>query len=151
MHLRRMKHVVLAILGLSLLGCEALDDPSKLPPGSPDVEDTRSTALRRIQFEDLPVPAQMSLVTSGNRSFSYAGGGVRVGRFHYVGSLDPDLVTSFYQDNMVLRAFGWKLVSSDKRSNENVLKFAKSEQECTIRVGRENGYTFAHVDVNGAS
>ena len=38
MHLRQIRNVAVVAVGLLLLGCEALDDPSKIPPGSPDVD-----------------------------------------------------------------------------------------------------------------
>lgn len=129
-------------------GCESLDDPTKIPPGTPSASDTRSRMLRRLQFEDLPVPAAMQLVTRDNRTFSFVGGGVRVGRFRYAGSVPSTTVSRFYSENMVLRAFGWTAVGS---ADEESLHFEKPDQKCSVRVFEEHGHTIAEVLVQGSS
>ena len=138
----------IALTACFLPGCESLDDPTKIPPGTPNVGDTRSRVLRRLQFEDLPVPAAMQLVTRNNRTFSFVGGGVRVGRFRYVGTLTPAAVSRFYSENMVLRAFGWTPVDSP---DEESLQFEKPDQKCSVRVFQEHGHTIAEILVQGSS
>ena len=82
------------VLALLVVSCDSIENPRTLAPGEPSVAETRSLELQRSQFEDIPVPQGFEFVTRGNRSFSFARGGVRVGRFVYWGKKSVEEVAS---------------------------------------------------------
>jgi hypothetical protein len=150
MPLVRKRTVALAVLAL-LVGCSQVDNPGKTThPGSPTVRDTRSEVLSRGQFPDIPVPEGFSLVSRGNRSFSYVGGGVRVGRFHYWGrGAMPDVV-AFYRSTMGLRAYAWSLSASSSGDGQDSLTFTKQGDTCEITIQDDaEGATTVLVAVRG--
>ena len=150
MPLVRKRSLGLAVLAL-LVGCSQVDNPGKTThPGSPTVQDTRSAVLARAQFSDIPVPEGFSLVYRGNRSFSYVGGGVRVGRFHYWGRRAPADVVAFYRDAMGLRAYDWSLSSSSSADGRDTLTFTKQGDTCEINIEADaEGATTVLVAVRG--
>ena len=131
--------------------CTQIENPGTVVPGSPSVEDTQSRCLQRVQFEDVPIPWGFEYVTRGNRSFSYEGGGVRAGRFEYWGRTPLQETAAFFKETLVLRAYGWQLVSEDDdpRERSTTLKFRKRNQNCEIKIRQEAGDTRIYVLVTG--
>jgi hypothetical protein len=128
--------------------CEQLDNPGKVVPGSPTVQETRSSELQRSQLDDVPVPRDLTLVTRANQSFSYVGSGVRVGRFLYRGPVPVDQVVSFLRENMPLSAYGWTPTSESVDGPVARLSFQKGPDRCELDVSREDGATSLLIMVN---
>lgn len=130
------------------LGCEQIENPGKLTPGSPGVAGTRSVELQRSQLDDVPVPRDMELVTRANQSFSYTSAGVRVGRFRFRGNVAVDEAIDFYRKNMPLSAYGWTPTNESVDREVAVLTYSKNADRCDVRVTREDGATTILVMVN---
>lgn len=141
-----MSGVLLVLLAAS---CDSIENPRTLAPGEPDVAETRSVELQRSQFDDVPVPHGFEIVTRGNRSFSFARGGVRVGRFVYWGRQDVEEVANFFRRTMELRAYGWQLRSQDVGRTNATFDFRKDQVDCTVTITQEGGGTYVRIDVAG--
>lgn len=137
------------LTALVVAACTQIENPRTLSPAEPGVDEVRSRTLQRLQFDDVPVPRGFSYVTRGNRSFSYQGGGVRVGQFVYWGRDSADLVGQFYLDTMPLAAYGWKWSETRKIEDGVVHRFAKREQICEITIQVEPKGTYVTVFVTG--
>lgn len=136
------------LLGALAAGCEQIDNPGKLTPGSPGVDGTRSVELQRSQLDDVPVPRDMALITRANRSFSYTSAGVRVGRFRFRGDVPVDEILSFYRSNMPVSAYGWTPNSENAEGGVTTLSYTKGSDRCDIQAKREEGATTLLVMVN---
>ena len=136
---------VVVVLGTSCTmsdsGRPALDDSA--------ARRTRSQQLTRLQVSDVPVPPEMRLKKRGNRSFSFAGGGVRVAHLVYRGPLSIEDIISFYEDTMPLAAFGWVSAGEERNNNEVILRFTKNADNCEIRVFRDQDTATAEVELTG--
>jgi hypothetical protein len=132
-------------------GCRQIENPGKVYPQSPTVEDTRSKAITRNLPEDIPVPRDMTYITRANQSFSYLEGGVRVGRFHLWGNVARDDVTTFYRDRMPQRPYGWTLVNEQSQGATSVMHFRKDSDLLDISVGPEDSATIAVISLNTTS
>jgi hypothetical protein len=141
---------VLLLLALGA-GCRHLENPGKVYPQSPTVEDTRSKTITHHLPDDVPVPRDMTYVTRSNRSFSYYEGGVRVGRFHLWGNVSRDEVVAFYRDRMPQRPYGWTLVNEQSEGAMNVMHYRKDSDLCDISIGPEDGATVAVISLNAQS
>jgi hypothetical protein len=139
--------IVLAIV-LACAGCRQVENPGKVWPASPTVEDTRSHEISRNPPEDIPVPRDMLYVTRANQSFSYLQGGVRVGRFHYWGNVPTEEVVVFYRDRMPQRPFGWTLVGEQSQGATTKLSFRKDADRLEVSVGPEDAATVAVISLN---
>lgn len=140
-----------SMLGLVLVvfaACEQIENPGKVTPGTPQVNETRSDELQRNQFEDVPVPRDMQLVTRANQSFGYAAAGVRVGRYLYRGALAPEQVVGFLRENMPISAYGWTPASESVDGPVARLVYQKGADRCVLDVRREDGATSLLVMVN---
>jgi hypothetical protein len=130
------------------VACEQIENPGKVVPGSPTVQETRSTELQRSQLDDVPVPRDLTLVTRANQSFSYVASGLRVGRFLYRGPVPVDQVVSFLRENMPLSAYGWTPTAESVDGPVARLSFQKGADRCALEVSREDGATTLLIMVN---
>ena len=147
---RRFSMVVgCGLLPLLAVGCDSIENPRTFAPGEPDVAATRSVELHRSQFEDVPVPRGFEVVTRGNRSFSFARGGVRVGRFVYWGQQGVEEVAAFFRRTMGLRAYGWLFRSQDVGQDNTTIGFRKDHVECTVTITQGGNGTYVQIDVAG--
>jgi hypothetical protein len=140
-----------AILLLALAGCRQIENPGKIYPESPTVEDTRSKTITHHLPDDIPVPRDMTYVTRSNRSFSYYEGGVRVGRFHLWGTVDGAEVAAFYRERMPQRPYGWTLVNEQTQGATNVMHFRKDSELCDVSIGPEDSAIIAIISLNAQS
>lgn len=150
------KHINAAGASLLLLvalgaGCRQIENPGKIYPNSPSVEDTRSKTITHHLPEDIPVPRDMTYVTRSNRSFSYYEGGVRVGRFHLWGNVQGDEVAAFYRERMPQRPYGWTLVNEQANGASSVMHFRKDSDLVDITIGPEDSATVAVISLNAQS
>jgi hypothetical protein len=128
--------------------CRQVENPGKVFPESPSVEDTRSREITRNPPEDIPVPRDMLYETRLNKSFSYLQGGVRVGRFHYWGSVPAEEVLVFYRERMPQRPYGWTFVSEQSKGPTTNLYFRKDSDRIEVSIGPENAGTVAIISLN---
>ena len=143
---------ILALLTGALGGCaEQIENPGKIMPGSPSVSDTQSQHLQRVQFADVPVPRGFELVTRGNRSFSFQGGGVRLGRFRYWGKQTREEVAAFYRRTMPLSTYGWSSKADKEDKDVSTLVFAKDDDSCVVSIREEGGATVIHLKVSSTN
>ena len=137
------------LLPLLAVGCDSIENPRTLVPGEPDVAATRSVELHRSQFEDVPGPRGFEFVTRGNRSFNYARGGVRVGRFLYRGRQGVEEVAAFFRRTMGLRAYGWQFRSQDVGQSNTIIGFSKNRVDCTVTITPGANGTYVQIDMAG--
>jgi len=104
----------------SFAGCKKGDQPA----GSPQVAFSND-----VTFEDIPVPAEFSLVRKD--SYSFQNDVTRVGRLVYKGRSNINNVLAFYQQQMPLH--GWQEMSYiDYRSSTRY--YEKEGQSCILTV-----------------
>jgi hypothetical protein len=139
----------LALSFLLLCGaCRQVENPGKVFPESPTVEDTRSHEVSRNPPEDIPVPRDMLYETANNVSFSYLQGGVRVGRFSYWGNLSTEDVVAFYRERMPQRPFGWTLVNEGVQNSRTRLSYRKEADRLDLDISPGRGGTVAVIYLN---
>ncbi len=140
--------IIASLTGI-LSGCaQQIENPGKIMPGSPTVEDTQSTELQRTQFTDIPVPVGFELVTRGNRSFSFQGGDVRLAKYRYWGMQSPEVVAAFYRRTMSLDTYGWSPLSESTEDGTSTLAFVKNPDSCVVTIHEEDGATVIRVNVS---
>lgn len=139
------------MLVLAASGCRQVENPGKVFPQSPSVEDTRSKEISRNPPEDIPVPRDMQYITRANQSFSYLQGGVRVGRFHFWGNVTTEDVAIFYRERMPQRPYGWTLVNEKSQGAVTTMQFQKTSDHLELRIEPEGGSTVAVVSLNTQS
>jgi len=142
----------LTVASLLVLGAcseQQVENPRKTIEGTPTVEQTRSQELQRVQFRDVPVPKGFQLVTRGNRSYSFQGGGVRVAGLQYWGTEPPEEVVAFYNQTMPLSVYGWRPAGRKDLENASVLTFEKNGQSCEVTIAREEGATVIKMKIAG--
>ena len=72
------------------------------------------------QFEDLPVPRNMRLVTSANQSRSLERGKYRTAQLDYVGSSRLSTLEGFLRER--LPEHGWQLVQEERPTRERLMQ-----------------------------
>jgi hypothetical protein len=149
--LRKSRGLVALVLLVAASGCRQVENPGKVFPQSPTVEDTRSKEIQIDQLPDIPVPRDMTYITRGNQSFSYAQGGVRVGRFHYWGNVPIDEVVAFYRERMPQKPYGWTLVNEQSQGGMTTMQFQKTSDHLEVRIGPEGSSTISVVSLNTQS
>lgn len=137
------------MLGALSWGCSQMDHPAYMAPGAPNVGETQSAELQRVQFRDVPVPHGFQLVTRGNRTFSFQGGGIRIGRFHYWGQQPLEEVVSFYQETMPLPAYRWEAAVLRSEDGAAHMTFTRNNQTCEVAVTPDGEATRVLVSVSG--
>jgi len=115
---------LLFLLGMGIWGCMPKAYTAAPPEGA---EPTPPPPTYR--FEDLPVPATMSLVRT--ESYIFEAGSLRAAIMVYEGKEDPSELVKYYRDNMPQH--DWKLVSVFEHQEAN-LTFRKPGWSCTISV-----------------
>jgi len=123
---RYMAFTILCAVCLSLWGCMQKTYTAAPPEG---VEPTPLASAYR--FEDLPVPATMSLVRT--ESYIFEAGTLRAAIMVYQGKDDPSELVKYYRDNMPQHE--WKLVSVFEHQEAN-LTFRKPGWRCSIGIAR---------------
>ena len=93
-----------------------------------------SEELRRVQFDDVPVPDGLFFRNHRNESFSYTWPGGRIGRFVYWGNVNRDRVIAQFLEMMPKDPYKWALSSGP--SQGGAMTFEKPGQKCEIRFTR---------------
>jgi hypothetical protein len=148
---RKSRGLVALLFLLALSSCRQVENPGKVFPQSPTVDETRSDEISRNPPPDLPVPRDMLYETRLNQSFSYLQGGVRVGRFRYWGNVPHEEVVGFYRERMPQRPYGWTLVNEESRGSATRLFFRKDDDRVEVSVSPENSATVAILYLNTQS
>lgn len=149
---RAFSSLLASAVAVLLTACANGPEMGSGDPRDPTADVVRSRELHRNQFEDIPVPQGFDYVKEGGWSFGYAQGGVRVGRFRYLGPTPIDEVADFYKRTMGLRAFDWNLVSEGSNDARSVtLDFRKGRQSCRVQVSNLAGRTTINIEVAGSA
>jgi hypothetical protein len=114
------------LISFSTAGCAAkytAPPPSEAELGPPAAS---------YRFEDLPVPATMSLVRG--ESYAIEAGGLRAAILVYEGKDDPAELVKYYRENMPQH--NWKLASVFERE-EATLIFRKPGWNCAVNIGKK--------------
>lgn len=127
------KFTSFALAGLTLVcmtGCveEERDDWVAVNPGSSQGSDV--TLYRDVQFADIPVPQEYTLLPGGSHSFQ--GGLFRNGVLKYQGPLEWTAALDFYR--VELSAAGWKLENTERGFDVRVLYFSKGGEKLIVVV-----------------
>ena len=101
-----------------------------LPPPPP----VQATAY---PFSDIPVPE--GFFRDDAKSFIYESGSgtIKVGRFIFIGSENPDQINSFYQNEMLNK--GWSLVNSIKHNENYIQNYDKEDFVATVTINSSGG------------
>ncbi|MDR1612808.1 MAG: hypothetical protein LBT97_08490 [Planctomycetota bacterium] len=120
-----------AILALLLgAGCREpyADGGNREVPFHPGERQGDVTLYRDLQFEDLPVPAEYTIV--GDKSHSFQGSRFRTGVFHYAGPLDWRSAIDFYRSQTPLSS--WELVNSESGSGFRLMRYRKGPEQLIV-------------------
>lgn len=133
--------LVIAVTVLALAGCESVQH------GTTNLDPTRSVSIARSQFDDIPVPLGMQLITLGNRSFTYERGGVRVGHLEYSGNVAGGDVVDFFRANMPLQPYGWTMTEETRTDTTAALLFRKGAAKCNLKISLGNRASTLTIDL----
>lgn len=96
--------------------------------GSPPVVQEKPRASS-YEFDDILIPSEMKL--DKKDSFVYTTAKFKVGILSFTGGVEPDSLTTFFQNNMARD--GWRQISTLKYK-ETMLVFLKDERACVITI-----------------
>ena len=133
--------IVFAAALFAVAGCETVQH------GTTTLDPTRSVSIARSQFDDIPVPEGLQIITLGNRSFTYERGVVRVGRLEYSGPVAGDDVVGFYRANMPLQPYGWTLTEEKREDASTSMPFRKGSAKCVLSISLGTRNSTLTIDV----
>ena len=110
------------------LGLDAKNDGSPPPP---PVQETA------YPFSDIPIPAGFSRDDAKSFIYESGSGTVKVGRFIFIGSENPDQINTFYQNEMVNK--GWSLINSIKHNENYIQNYEKESFVATVTINSSGG------------
>ncbi len=96
--------------------------------GAPPIVEEKARASS-YEFNDILIPSEMKL--NQKDSFVYSAANFKVGILSFTGRVEPDSLTSFFQNNMAKD--GWRQISTLKY-RETMLVFLKDERACVITI-----------------
>jgi hypothetical protein len=82
-----------------------------------------------LKFADLPVPAGFRLLPQN--SYSFESSGVRVCVLKYQGKASPDLVMSFYKEQMPM--YNWTLLNIVEYG-DRMMNFDRDNETCIVNL-----------------
>lgn len=88
------------------------------------------SVYRDVQFADIPVPAEYTLLD--RESYSFQGQLFRNGIIKYQGPLEWTLALAFYRNEMA--AAGWNLEKTERGSDYRVFYFGKGQEKLIVMV-----------------
>lgn len=114
-------------------GCQPNNAEAEVPfyPGERQGE---VTLYRNLQFDDIPVPAEYTLVR--NKSHSFQGSRFRSAVYQYEGFLDWSDAVAFYREQTPLG--GWTLDSFHRDLNFVEMRYRKGPEQLIIVVRYEH-------------
>ena len=101
------------------------------PPPPPPVQETA------YPFSDIPIPAGFSRNDAKSFIYESGSGTVKVGRFIFIGSENPDQINTFYQNEMVNK--GWSLINSIKHNENYIQNYDKEGFVTTVTINSSGG------------
>ena len=148
-----MKKILLAVAACSalafpaLLGC--MQAPEEWIVVGPESAQGDVTLYRDVQFQDIPVPAEYSLLR--RESYSFQGSLFRHGQLKYQGPVEWTEALDFYRRE--LQAAGWRLGKTEKGFDFRVLYFDKGPERLIVvvrqlRTGSRAELQLDNVDKN---
>jgi len=126
------KKIAILILGCMLTACMAGKDTanndfepiSERPPPERDVD-----GHRYYDFDDIPIPREMSLDREG--SILFEAQGVKAGMLTYTGRVDSESLFNYFQISM--QNENWRLLSYIKYGTQ-IMTFDKDDRLCIVRI-----------------
>jgi hypothetical protein len=140
---RRLGTVVMvtALLSLALGGCAWFQ--RETPAGTKQApQPTAASAPMFYDFQDIPVPSELSL--QSDQSTVFQGGGVKTGLLVFKGRVDPGSVINFFQVSLAREK--WRMKGSI-RYRKSLLLFEKDDRFCIINVHEGHLYTYVEIYV----
>lgn len=122
--IRRLTFVFLPLFLFSIFSACA----TAKKEGAPPVVEEKPRASS-YEFNDILIPSEMKLKQKD--SFVYTAANFKVGILSFSGNVEPDSLTSFFQNNMPKD--GWRQISTLKY-RETMLLFLKDERACVITI-----------------
>ncbi|WP_291319655.1 hypothetical protein [Desulfonatronospira sp.] len=129
-----MWRTILVLLMIFILsGCWATREPEPHtfePVSESDELKTRDTSAHRYyDFEDIPIPREMSIARDG--SILFESQGIKAGMLTYTGRVDSESLFNYFLT--ALPNEGWELLSYIKYGTQ-IQTFAKDDRLCIIRI-----------------
>jgi len=134
---RLLVFLVLFSFILVLCGCALLPKREKQMEG-PALLEPQST----LRFADIPVPSGFRLLPQN--SYSFESSGVRVCVLKYQGKASPDLVMSFYREQMPM--YNWNLLNIVEYG-DRMLNFDRDNETCIVNLLPKGKTTVITVSV----
>lgn len=145
-----MRKYLLAAAGCAVLGCGLVclpgcDEP---PPDwvvvGPESAQGDVTLYRDVQFQDIPVPEEYTLLRG--ESYSFQGSLFRNGQLKYQGPLGWNDALDFYQQQ--LPAAGWVLAKTERGFDFRVMYFDKGPERLIAVVRQIDGGSRAELQLD---
>lgn len=124
-----MKKILLSVFlcscTLALFGCVTATTSGK----NTSKESAPLEPQAALRFLDVPIP--LGFKALNEKSYSFETSGVRVGVLKYQGKANPDLVVSFYKEQMPM--YNWNLLNIIEYGNR-LLNFDRENETCVIEL-----------------
>ena len=128
----------------ALLACCAAQLASCKSPEPVEIE--ADLGLETVQFDDVPIPAGMTLRTEGQQSHSRVAGGYRYADFVYTGRVSESAVRDYLLERMPLH--GWEVVHvGETTENGQRLEFQRGLYDAACVIERDRNRTRLIVEV----
>ncbi len=125
--------ILLALMIFILSGCQATrsPEPETFEPvsESQELETNDASAHRYYDFDDIPIPEEMSIDRDG--SILFESQGIRAGMLSYTGRVDSESLFNYF--HTALPNENWELLSYIKYGTQ-IQTFSKDDRLCIIRI-----------------
>ncbi|MBU1006516.1 MAG: hypothetical protein KKH08_02840 [Candidatus Omnitrophica bacterium] len=130
----------LAVVSL-MSGCSTLSGS-----GSYSGQDVSLDVSALLRFSDVPIPAGFKILDK--ESFAFQNDATRVALLKYVGSKSPDLVVSFYKDQMTM--YNWSAINIIEYERR-MLNYEKDTESCIITIEPKGGGSIVTIAISPKS
>ncbi len=136
--------MTVSALMLFLGGCAWFNTSTSSGAGSSSAPATTTAAAAPsfYDFQDIPIPSELSLVTKESTVFQ--GGAVKGGMLTFKGRVEPSSVVNFFM--VALARENWKH-RGDIRYRKSVLLFEKPDRFCIISIRESTYHTYVELYV----
>jgi hypothetical protein len=142
-----MKKTMLAAAACAALAFSALPGCEEPPEDwvvvGPESAQGDVTLYRDVQFQDIPVPAEYTLLR--NESYSFQGSLFRNGILKYQGPVEWTEALDFYRRELL--AAGWSLGKTEKGFDFRALYFDKGQERLIVVVRQIRGGSRAELQL----
>ncbi len=135
--MNRVKTIALSAAATAALafgfGCQQVQQSDTGVPFYPGERTGDVTLYRDMQFEDIPVPAEYTMVR--HKSHSFQGSLFRSGVFHYEGPLDWGNAIAFYREQMPVS--NWSLEAFNRNPGFVEIRYRKGPEQVIVVIRQE--------------